>query len=197
MGYKNSLRIALCFLLSVFVCANLSANENRWQDRLTINGFYTLDLTHADDTIPIISNGNIPRVLDAKESTLKNSVFGLQVELEISSDLSAFVQGSTFYDQQNEFDTSLDWAYLSYDPGNNYDIRLGRFLVPFLQGTELKSVGYSRLWARPLVPGSGAGGFIENRGIELIKRVPLEDSYLSLHPLFKAIAKGNGICGIQ
>lgn len=174
------LRIGLCSLLSGLVCSNLSANENRWQDALTIDGFYTLDLTYSDDTIPVISNGNIPRILDAKESTLKNSVFGLQIELEISSDLSAFVQGSSFYDQQNEFDKSLDWAYLSYDLGNDYAIRLGKFLVPFLQGTELKSVSYSRLWARPLVPGSGAGGFIDNRGIELIKRVSLEDSFLSL-----------------
>ncbi|MEW8000052.1 MAG: hypothetical protein AB2726_11225 [Candidatus Thiodiazotropha endolucinida] len=180
VGYKSYIKIALCFLLSVLVSTNLSANDKRWQELLTINGFYTLDLTYADDTIPVISNGNIPRVLDAEESTLKNSVFGLQVELEISSGLSAFLQGSVFYDQQNESDESLDWAYLKYDPGNNYDIRIGKFLVPFLQGTELKSVGYSRLWARPLVPGSGAGGFIENRGIELIKRIPLEDSFLSL-----------------
>ncbi|MCU7930192.1 MAG: hypothetical protein KZQ90_05285 [Candidatus Thiodiazotropha sp. (ex Codakia rugifera)] len=180
MGNKNYLRIGLCFLFSGLICANLSANENRWQDALAVDGFYTLDLTYTDDTIPVISNGNIPRVLDENEFTLKNSIFGLQVKLELTSDLSVFVQGSTFYDQQNEFDKSLDWAYLSYDLGHNYDIRLGRFLVPFLQGTELKSVGYSRLWARPLVPGSGSGGFIDNRGIELIKRVPLEDSFLSL-----------------
>ncbi|MCG8040821.1 MAG: hypothetical protein JAZ17_05430 [Candidatus Thiodiazotropha endolucinida] len=30
------------------------------------------------------------------------------------------------------------------------------------------------------MPGSGAGGFIETRGLELIKRIPLEDSFLSL-----------------
>ncbi|MEW8506053.1 MAG: hypothetical protein AB2598_05075 [Candidatus Thiodiazotropha sp.] len=98
----------------------------------------------------------------------------------IFSGLSAFLQGSLFYDQENEIDESLDWAYLRYDPGNNYDLRIGKFLIPFLQGTELKSVSYSRLWARPLVPGSGAGGFVENRGMELIKRIPLDDSYLSL-----------------
>lgn len=30
------------------------------------------------------------------------------------------------------------------------------------------------------MPGSGSGGFIDNLGIELIKRIPLEDSFLSL-----------------
>lgn len=168
------------FLFLAFAFTNLSAEENHWQDSLTVNGFYTLDLTYSDRVIPVISNGNVERLLEADDSTLKNSIFGLQVEYEFTEALSVFLQGAALYDRQDESDLSLDWAYFNYDLGNDYSLRLGQFLVPFLQGTELKSIGYSRLWARPLVPGSGAGGFTDYTGVELIKRVLLENSNLNI-----------------
>jgi hypothetical protein len=170
-------------LLSLSPIANLSANEDGQQEFLTINGFYTLDLSYASSSVGVISNGNVIRLLDENEVTLKNSIVGLQLDLDLTPDLGIVFQASAFYDSENTLDESLDWAYLHYDPGNDYDIRLGRFLTPFMQGTELKSVGYSRLWVRPLVPGSGAGGFIENEGIELVKRIPLNDTFLSIQTI--------------
>lgn len=164
----------------VFAGTNVIADEESWQDALSINGYYTLDLTYSDSDIPVITNGSIVRHLEEDEFTLENSVLGLQLQYEITDSTRVFLQGTALNDRDDEADLVLDWAYLSFDAGNDYTLRLGQFLIPLLQGTELKNVGYSRLWVRPLVPGSGAGGFKNYAGVELIKRIPLSDSNLNL-----------------
>lgn len=161
-------------------CLLNPAAQADYPSALSLNGFYTLDLSYSDSALPVIANGNVTHQLDQNKASLKNSLIGLQARYEFSPNLSAILQGSLYYNSQDHFDQSLDWAYLNFDAGNDYQLRAGRFLIPFLQGIELKSIGYSRLWARPLVPGSGAGGFINHTGIELIKRIGLDASNLTV-----------------
>ena len=179
---RKVINFIIFFPLLIFTvgsCVNLNAEENHWQDALTVNGYYTLGATYSDSEVPIISNGNILRVLDEDELTFKNSIAGLQLRYDFTDVFSFFVQGSALFDKNNDFDSSLDWAYLSYDMGYDAKIRVGRFQIPLLQGTELKNIGYSRLWANPLVPNSGAGGYKDYEGLELLKKIALENSNLN------------------
>ena len=48
--------------------------------------------------------------------------------------------------------------------------------MPLLSGTELRKIGYSRLWARPLIPGNGASGYAFYEGIDIIKNVATENA---------------------
>ena len=61
---------------------------------------------------------------------------------------------------------------------------LPKMKLSLLQGTELRYVGFSRLWVRPLVPTSGAGGFDDYVGAELIKGSSFNDYNLRLQAAY-------------
>ncbi len=148
-----------------------------WSERVYINGFYTIDFTYSDNDIGLVSNSHRPRSYDNESAGLENSVFGGQVELEVSDNISTFVQGKLFYGSRDNASSKVDWAYLSYDFGDDTRVRGGLFQIPFLQGTELRNIGYSRIWARPLIPEDGASGFNEYVGLEYLKSVYTGDSH--------------------
>ena len=138
-------------------------------DRLSISGFYTFDQTYVDgDTLLIGSSGD-QRVYEDGETSGRNSVAGLQLSYDLDETWRATIQGTAHYDREGEAKTDLDWAYVSASLGDDSTLRAGRFQIPFLRGTELRKVGYTRLWARPLMPGVGAGGFNDHDGAEFIK----------------------------
>ncbi len=148
-----------------------------WSERVYINGFYTIDLTYTDEDIGLVSNSHRPRSYDNESAGLENSVFGGQVELEINENISAFMQGKLFYGSHDNASSKVDWAYLSYDFGEDTRVRGGLFQIPFLQGTELRNIGFSRIWARPLIPEDGASGFNEYLGLEYLKSVYTGNSH--------------------
>lgn len=142
-----------------------------WQDRVYAHGFYTLDFTYSDNELGLVSNDRESRSYEDDAGGLNNSLMGGQLEFLINDNLSSFFQGKAFFDQDDDTKTTLDWAYLSYDFGDDTTVRGGKFLVPLLQGTELRSISYSRLWARPLIPIDGASGFNEYTGFEVLKHI--------------------------
>lgn len=160
--------LALCWLSS------LALAEDSWQDRVNVNGFFTLGVSEADSDGAFAGSRGGARNFDKDKPTLKNSLIGAQLDISVTDSISAVVQGSAYYRPDGSATSSVDWAYLNIDLGRDYSLRLGQFQTPFLQGVELKSIGYTRLWTRPMVPGSGASGFNEYRGAELVKDVITE-----------------------
>ena len=151
-----------------------------WQDRLSVDGFFTVDASLSDSDIAVIGGGKEFRRYEDGNLNAENSLLGAQLGIRLTDHLSATVQGSLFADRDGDPDSSLDWAYLSYDFGSDFTARLGRFQPAFLSGTELRRIGISRLWARPLIPGSGASGFNEYHGVDLIKRFNRKDHHWQL-----------------
>ena len=178
--FSNSIPFTLkclcCSLLSLIVFHS-TVYASEWDDKLHFNGFFTLDVTVTSEDLALVSNSN--QVIAYKENSpsLKNSLIGGQLSYSLTDNLVVVAQGK-LYDKTNIQNLSsndsiaqLDWAYISYDFGADFKVRAGRFQIPFMQGTELRSVGFSRLWARPLIPSSGAGGYKEFTGVELLKHV--------------------------
>ncbi|MDD3518897.1 MAG: hypothetical protein PHQ14_11155 [Chromatiales bacterium] len=145
-------------------------------DRLSLHGFYTLDASLADGAdVHFQTNTSEPVVLEDGELNFDNSVVGVQVDFTLTDSLRLTAQAVSSRQTDPNHSPTLEWAYLTYDLGRDLYLRGGRFKIPLLQGTELRSVGYSRLWARPVVPTSGAGGFNDYDGLEVIKRWRLGD----------------------
>lgn len=159
----------ISLLIAVSFCAVTVADD--WSDKLQFNGYYTLDFTWVDSDVQAVSSVGEVRNYDQNDISLRNSLVGAQLEYAISDNFSLFAQGVAYYDRNNDITTDLNWAYLSYDLGNDFIARAGVFQMPFLQGTELRTVGYSRLWARPLTPGTGASGINQYYGLDLVKQV--------------------------
>jgi hypothetical protein len=140
---------------------------------LYLNGYFTLEMSLTDKDIVALSSISEPRPYSKDEPLLKNSLAGGQLEYQFNDQLSFFAQGVAYYNADGQGTGNINWAYLSYDFGHDIKGRLGVFQTPFLQGTELRTVGYSRLWARPLTPGSGASGINSYQGIDVVKKLNL------------------------
>lgn len=166
-----------CFYYLIVVCScfSFSSYSETWSDNLYLNGYFTLDMTVADSELTLVSSSDEAREYAKDKFSIKNSLIGGQLEYQFNDNFSVFAQGTASYDKQGSTRTDLNWAYLSYDFGQDLKARIGVFQTPFLQGTELRSVGYSRLWARPLTPGTGASGINEYQGIELLKQISVGD----------------------
>lgn len=162
---------AICYAIIVFVgfCGTVRADS--WQDDLYINGFFTLDLTTSDNDIPLVGADGEPRLYEKDKVNAENTLVGGQIEYAFTEQLSLFVQGSASFDGVGSLNTEIDWAYVSYDFGADWVARAGKFQTPFLQGIELRNIGFSRNWARALTPSSGASGFNHFLGAELLKHV--------------------------
>ena len=163
-------KLLCCLVFGYFGLISGAFGES-WKDRVYAHGFYTLDFTYSDTELGLVSIDSSSRSYEDDAAGLNNSVIGGQVEVLINDNLSGFLQGKAFFNQDDDASTSLDWAYLSYDFGDDITVRAGKFLVPLLQGTELRSISYSRLWARPLIPINGANGLDEYTGLELLKHI--------------------------
>lgn len=155
----------LALICSSYVCAN-EVNDN-----LSIRSFYTLSASIANENIAIVSNSNSPRILNKEKISVKNSILGSQLNYKFSNDFSLVVQGQLNFNDDDSLDTELNWAYVNYDLGDDANIRLGRFKTPFLKGTELRSIGFSRLWLRPLIHDNGTSGFNEYDGVDYLKKI--------------------------
>lgn len=159
------------FFISAGLGFSFNVIADEWQDNIEVDGFYSLDISVANlKNEAAAMQGPLGTLQDDKIS-LKSSLLGAQVTYQMSDNLTAYVQGSLSYTENQKTEATLDWAYVSYDLGQDWSARLGKFQIPFLQGTELKKIGFSRLWARPLTPGSGASGFNEYKGAELVKKI--------------------------
>ena len=164
----------LCYAIFGLLILINHTFADEFADNFQFNGFFTLDATITDQDLALISNSDNTVAYDANSLSFKNSLIGAQLSYSFTDNFTAVMQAK-LYDKSkvsSSDETSLaqiDWAYISYDLGADLKARAGRFLVPFMQGTELRSVGFSRLWARPLIPNSGAGGYKEFIGVELLK----------------------------
>lgn len=162
--------IMICLIVSVH---SVSAQDR--DDKLSFNGYYTFDYTYVDDDLNISSPSG-RRNLSENDYTFNNSIFGGQLKYNFTDAFSVFVQGSLTTDNRGSLTTDIDWAYLSYDFGNDLKARIGKFQMPLLSGTELRKISYARLWARPLIPGNGASGYAYYEGIDVIKNIATDNA---------------------
>jgi len=159
---------------TLFVCMLMYVNVSfaiDWDDKLSLNGYYSIDYTHVDDDLELSGNSTLRRNHQKNKGNFDNSILGGQLKFNFTDNFSVFVQGSANLDRNKSVKTDLDWAYLSYDLGNDLKARIGKFQMPLLSGIELRKIGYARLWARPLIPGNGASGYSDYKGIDIIKNV--------------------------
>lgn len=156
------------FICCLFLFQTSVVKADDWQEDLSVDVFFSLDASIADSGLSLVG-GTGPVDLEADEVNLKNSLVGGQIRYQLTENLSGYVQGSVI--NTDKVKGTVDWAYLSYDFGNDVFARVGRFQIPFLQGTELRKIGFSRIWARPLIPGTGAGGFNQYEGVEVVKKI--------------------------
>jgi len=150
-------------------------------DKFSLRGFYTLDasLVGGHDVLVSTTDGGL-LLLKKGQVSFDSSAFGLQGDLKLTDNLSLTGQLVSSKLIDDNYTPNLEWAYVNYDLGDDMDVRAGLRKIPFLQGTELRYVGFSRLWVRPITPDSGASGFDSYIGAELTKSLQWKDFNIEL-----------------
>lgn len=126
-----------------FAPAAYAADIN-WNGFMSIGAGKTLDSDTTYTVEPTTGGAYDDEIRFAPES-----VVGLQAQTVISDDLRATVQmvGKGAAD----FNTVIDWAYVSYDLKDNLTLNAGRFRLPIYYYSDFLDVGYAYHWIRPPV----------------------------------------------
>ena len=168
--WKESGVAAITTVLSICLLLPSLSHATDITESLSVRGFYTLDITHSDSSGTVLPTpSGDPGPVDEGHTSYDGSLLGLQADYSLSDNLALTLQAISTRHTEDSYTPTVEWAYLNYDLGDDLHLRGGKMKLSLLQGTELRYVGFSRLWVRPLVPTSGAGGFDDYVGAELIK----------------------------
>lgn len=90
------------------------------------------------------------RFIDEDGTTKRDTVLGAQIDAKLSTEWSATVQTKVAPSLHNDDDWSLtaSWAFLSWRPGNDWLLRLGKQRVPMYLNSENMDVGQTYDFAR-------------------------------------------------
>ncbi|MBA6411289.1 porin [Pseudoalteromonas sp. 5Ae-yellow] len=75
------------------------------------------------------------------------SVFALQLSTDLQEKLSATAQ--IVARGNNDFDAEFEWAYLTYEFNDEFQLSAGKMRVPFYRYSDFIDVGYAYRWVRP------------------------------------------------
>ncbi|MDG5501471.1 hypothetical protein [Marinobacter sp. BGYM27] len=109
-------------------------------DRVRLNGFFSTGYARADNDAGFADITEESEVADL-------SLMALQGTFSINDDTKAVMQLVSRGVQ--DWDTELEWAYLSHQLTNDLQIRAGKMRLPFFMYSDSLEVGYAQPWARP------------------------------------------------
>ena len=131
---RTSLLAACCSWL-VYSGGSL-ANDN-----LKISGFGTI-------TAGLATDSEKPRGPYDGDVTFKpDSLMGVQLYYSYDDKISATLQLTSR--GMTDFDTKIEWAYLTYIADRNWSFKLGKFRTPFFEYSQSVDIGYSYHWVKP------------------------------------------------
>jgi hypothetical protein len=91
------------------------------------------------------------RFIDNSGSFKRDSVFGIQVDTRLTSEVSVTLQGklAASADSDQGVQAALSWGFVSWRPNNELLLRLGKFRAPLYLNSETSDVGVTFPLARP------------------------------------------------
>ena len=132
---------------------------------LMINGFMSVG-------VGVLSNSEVTvNGFDDDTGFSADNIVGLQLSKSVNDTTSATVQlvsrGS------EDFNTEAAWAYVTYSPDENTDLRVGRLRTPFFYYSDFLEVGYAYNWIRPPEEVYRLDAFSSINGVDITRRFTL------------------------
>lgn len=148
--------LRLLFIFFIFLLIMLPPGQqvqafDLGTERLRVSGFGTLGLTWGGKKNYGIQKEYTHDFQYGNVSVLTDSVFGLQLDFNITKHLDATIQAVAEDRIRQDFNNIVDWAYLSYRPTSNLVIRAGRMGIDLFMLSEYRNVGYAYLWTHPVI----------------------------------------------
>lgn len=119
---------------------------------IKINGFISVGAGVSDVTAvtnPLLSTSEIPNYFGITDQVNLRPYTnaGIQFELDIKDDIALILQ--LIARGSERYDVEANWAYLRYQPNENWNIQVGRIRVPTFLLSEYIDVGYAYPWIHP------------------------------------------------
>ena len=128
----------------VSICASsllLGVTSLATASDLRISGFANITAgTSNDEDVPY-------GMYDENISFKPDSLVGIQFQKSLDDNLSFTTQLTSR--GMNNYDSRIEWAYLSYHMNNHWTIKAGKFRTPFYEYSETLDVGYTYHWVKP------------------------------------------------
>lgn len=109
-------------------------------DRIRFNGFMSTGYARASNDAGFAGITESTDVYDL-------SLMALQASFDITDKTQAVMQ--IVGRGAEDWDPSMEWAYLSYRPTNDWQLRAGKMRIPLFMYSDFLEVGYAQPWARP------------------------------------------------
>lgn len=108
---------------------------------IRISGFANITAgTSGDEDVPY-------GMYDDNISFKPDSLVGIQFQKSLDDNLSFTTQMTSR--GMNNYDSRIEWAYLSYHLNNQWTVKAGKFRTPFYEYSETLDVGYTYHWVKP------------------------------------------------
>ena len=140
------------------------------------SAFGTLGLAHSSETsADFTAAPSKPRGAGFTRSASAevDSLLAAQLDAHLHPRVSAVVQVIAEQNYDHSFRPHVEWANVTFRVTPEFDLRLGRTVLPILMLTESRKVGYANPWVRPPVAVYSMVPFTNNDGIDASLRLPL------------------------
>lgn len=143
---------------------------------LQMSGFGTAGVAVSDRSY------RYQRFIDSDGTVKRDSVFGAQADLKLTTELSVTVQAKVAPadDSDDHWKGSLAWAFASWRPNNEWLVRLGKVRLPLYLYSENLDVGQSYDFARMPIEMYSISPTTDIAGLYVTRNWVLEHADLSL-----------------
>jgi hypothetical protein len=162
--------------LLLAVLMNLAALPVAAAD-FSVSAFGTLGYARSDQPY------TYQRFIDKSGTFMRDSVAGLQVDARLADKFGATVQVKVAPDavNDNRYEGTVSWAFLSYRPTNDWLIRAGKQRIPLYLYSETVDVGVTYDFARLPTEMYSIISSNDFTGLSFSKNWGMENGDLSLH----------------
>jgi hypothetical protein len=146
------LKVTLVGLLAATLCAADARADDPEPARLSFSGFGTLGVVHSsEDEADFTSNIFKPKGAGYTHtwSAAVDSLIGAQASVRVTKKLSAVVQVISEQKYDDKYWPHVEWANIKYQFTPDFNIRVGRTVLPVFMVTDSRKIGYVNPWVRP------------------------------------------------
>ncbi|MCG8313562.1 MAG: hypothetical protein MI976_10125 [Pseudomonadales bacterium] len=142
--------LALSATIYTLFNPTLSYSSEDYQSPLRFSGYGTIGYSyHTEDDLSLIRD--LTQSIEQPESGSwkTDTVVGLQASYEVSPKLETVVQAVLQDHESDSLLSYLEWAFVSYRPLPDLNLRLGRVGTDFFMLSDSRNVGYAQTTLRP------------------------------------------------
>jgi len=161
-------RSSAIFLIHLAIFPRLVLGADSALPAFSFDAFGTLGLVHStEDQADFTANQLKPATAGFSNSWSADvdSLLGVQVTANFSDRLTGILQVISELSSEGNFEPHVEWANLNYQFTPDFNIRVGRYVLPLFLASPYRKIGFASSWLRPPVELYAMSSITSNDGI--------------------------------